>query len=53
LESCRNAGITAGVHATAQLAAKRREQGFEMITVASDFSLLRQGLQDALHIAKK
>jgi 4-hydroxy-2-oxoheptanedioate aldolase len=53
LESCRNVGITAGVHATAQLAAKRREQGFEMITVASDFSLLRQGLQDALHIAKK
>lgn len=52
LESCHNAGVAAAVHATAQLAAKRREQGFDMITIASDIGLLRQGLQDSLKIAK-
>lgn len=52
VESCHNAGVAAAVHATAQLAAKRREQGFDMITVASDISLLRDGLQDALDTAK-
>jgi 4-hydroxy-2-oxoheptanedioate aldolase len=52
VESCHNAGVAAGIHATAQLAAKRREQGFEIITIATDIGLLRQGLQNSLKIAK-
>jgi 4-hydroxy-2-oxoheptanedioate aldolase len=53
LESCHHAGVAAAVHATAQLASKRREQGFDMITVASDIGLLQQGLKNALNIARQ
>ena len=53
VESCHNAGIAAAVHSTSQLAAKRREQGFDMITVAPDINLLKQSLRDALKMAKQ
>ena len=34
--ACRARGIVSGIHASAALAARRREQGFRMITVSSD-----------------
>lgn len=53
VEGCRNAGIAPGIHASAQLAAKRREQGFKIITVASDFGILKAGLQISLETGKQ
>ncbi|GJL82736.1 MAG: 2,4-dihydroxyhept-2-ene-1,7-dioic acid aldolase [marine bacterium B5-7] len=43
VSECRSAGIAAAIHANATLAAKRAEQGFTMITVATDISILGQG----------
>ncbi len=48
LEGCRSAGVVAAVHGNPQIASKRRQQGFRMITIASDLSILRRGFQDAL-----
>lgn len=52
LSCCFKAGVTAAIHANPQVAAKRRSQGFHMITVASDLSILRRGFQDALDMVK-
>jgi len=35
-EACKRHGIVAGIHASAQLAPKHREAGYQMITIASD-----------------
>lgn len=48
VEGCDNAGVIAGIHANPALAERRAEQGFRMITVATDTVLLRSALADAL-----
>ena len=53
VDACHNAGVAPGIHASPQLAAKRREQGFEIITVASDFNILRDGMIESLATSKK
>jgi 4-hydroxy-2-oxoheptanedioate aldolase len=45
---CRRHGITPGIHSTGSLTAKRREQGFRMITVTSDALALRSGYTSEL-----
>ncbi|MDP3767033.1 MAG: aldolase/citrate lyase family protein, partial [Dehalococcoidia bacterium] len=37
-EACRRHGVTAGIHASAKLAPKHVEAGYQMITVSSDLS---------------
>jgi 4-hydroxy-2-oxoheptanedioate aldolase len=49
---CRNAGVVPGIHTTAQLVAKRVEQGFQMITVTSDLLAMRGLLTSDLAIAR-
>ncbi|NNE13259.1 MAG: hypothetical protein HKN41_13545, partial [Ilumatobacter sp.] len=51
VEGCRRHGITPGIHASGALAAKRREQGFRMITVASDALAMRAGFAAELAAA--
>lgn len=48
VDRCNNAGVVAGIHANPTLAARRVEQGFRMITVATDSVLLRGALAAAL-----
>ena len=52
VDRCNNAGVVAGIHATPALAARRAEQGFRMITVATDTVLLRGALGSALSTAR-
>ena len=43
--ACQEAGVMAAIHADgAALAKKRQEQGFRMITAATDFGVLQQGM---------
>jgi 4-hydroxy-2-oxoheptanedioate aldolase len=42
--ACRRHGVVPGIHATGALADRRREQGFVMITVASDVLAMRMAL---------
>lgn len=46
--AARRHGVAAGVHASAALAATRREQGFSMITVGIDQTVLSEGMRAAL-----
>ncbi|MEI4271126.1 aldolase/citrate lyase family protein [Klenkia sp. LSe6-5] len=46
--AARRHGVAAGVHASAALAATRQEQGFTMITVGIDQTVLAEGLRAAL-----
>lgn len=48
VDRCNNAGVVAGIHANPSLAHLRAEQGFRMITVATDSVLLRSALSAAL-----
>lgn len=48
VKGCVNAGVIAGIHANPALAERRAEQGFRMITVATDTVLLRGAVADAL-----
>ncbi len=41
--ACDRRGIVAGIHANPQIAAKRLEQGFRMVTVSSDLQALTAG----------
>lgn len=43
LAACERHGVVPGIHANPALAQKRREQGFRMITVASDLVALVEG----------
>ena len=52
LASCRNHGIVAGIHASAELASQRVEEGFRMVTVANDLAALVGGLRQDLNIAR-
>ncbi len=51
-DRCNNAGVIAGIHANPALAALRAEQGFRMITVATDSALFRSALTSALADSK-
>jgi 4-hydroxy-2-oxoheptanedioate aldolase len=51
--ACGDAGIVAGIQATSGDDARRRiEQGFDMVTVATDVGLLRDALASALRTAR-
>lgn len=47
VEACRHRGIVAGIHANPQIAAKRLEQGFRMVTATSDLTALADGFDRA------
>jgi 4-hydroxy-2-oxoheptanedioate aldolase len=51
--ACDRSGVVAGIHATGSLAARRREQGFRMITVANDVLAVRAGLAAELALARE
>lgn len=51
-KACAARGIPAGIHATARLAAKHRETGYRMITVASDVGALAGGAARDLATAR-
>jgi 4-hydroxy-2-oxoheptanedioate aldolase len=46
--ACGRHGVTPGIHSTGALTQRRREQGFRMITVASDALALRAGYASEL-----
>jgi len=48
VEACDRRGIVAGIHANPEIAAKRLEQGFRMVTVSSDLQALAVGAVAAL-----
>ena len=50
-DACARHGVVAGIHATGSLAARRREQGFRMITVGSDALAVRAGFEAELAVA--
>lgn len=52
VESCRRHGVVPGIHASGSLAALRREQGFEMITIAGDHLAVASGIADQLAAAR-
>jgi len=52
VDRCNNAGVIAGIHSNPALAGLRAEQGFRMITVATDSAILRAGLAAALADSK-
>lgn len=52
IEACTRHGVTPGIHATSDLAALRRRQGFKMITVSTDLPMLRTALADDLDKAR-
>jgi 4-hydroxy-2-oxoheptanedioate aldolase len=49
LAGCKRRGIAAGIHSSPDVAAKRVEQGFQMVTVTSDLTALASGARSALH----
>jgi 4-hydroxy-2-oxoheptanedioate aldolase len=50
---CRARGIVPGIHASAALAARRREMGFQMITVSGDQTALSEATRADLALARK
>lgn len=50
---CDAAGVVAGIHSTASLAANRRDKGFRMQTVAGDLLALRAGAAGDLATARE
>lgn len=50
--ACRRHGIVPGIHSTGGLTPRRREQGFRMITVASDTTAIRAGYASELAAAR-
>jgi 2-keto-3-deoxy-L-rhamnonate aldolase RhmA len=51
--ACRARGIAPGIHASAALAARRREMGFRMITVSADQLALGDGARVDLKRARE
>ena len=49
---CRRNGVVPGVHASAALCDKRREQGFGMVTVSADIVALRKQVGEDLATAR-
>jgi 4-hydroxy-2-oxoheptanedioate aldolase len=52
LAGCKKRGIAAGIHSSAEVAAKRVEQGFQMVTVTSDLTALASGARSALQAVR-
>jgi 4-hydroxy-2-oxoheptanedioate aldolase len=52
VDACRRAGVVPGIHANGALAARRLEQGFRLITVASDLVAIRTKMADELRQAR-
>ena len=50
--ACRDAGVVPGIHASGALAPRRVEQGFAMLTVASDLLAMRTRMADELAAAR-
>ena len=50
--ACRRAGVVPGIHGSGALAAKRREIGFQMITVAGDMLAMRTKMAEELAQAR-
>jgi 4-hydroxy-2-oxoheptanedioate aldolase len=51
-QACKRHGVTAGIHASAQLAEKHRNAGYQMITVASDLGGAVAGAIADLRLAR-
>ena len=49
---CHEAGVVAGIHSTAALTQRRLDQGFRMVTVASDLLSMRTRMADELAEAR-
>jgi 4-hydroxy-2-oxoheptanedioate aldolase len=43
VDACKRHGVTPGIHASAALAKKRRETGFQLITISSDQGAMLAG----------
>jgi 4-hydroxy-2-oxoheptanedioate aldolase len=52
VSACRVRGIVPGIHASAALAARRREMGFRMITISADQLALGEGCRVDLRTAR-
>ena len=52
VEACRRHGVVPGIHATATMAARRREQGFRMITVSNDLLAIKSTMPADLAAAR-
>ena len=52
VDGCRRHGVVAGIHASGALTPRRLEQGFAMVTVASDLLALRAALAAELATAR-
>jgi 4-hydroxy-2-oxoheptanedioate aldolase len=52
VETCRRHGVVPGVHSDAATADRRRSQGFRMITVAADVTVLAAGMAEAVRRAQ-
>ena len=50
--ACGRHGVVPGIHASGALAARRRSQGFRMITVAMDLPAMRSGMATELAIGR-
>jgi 4-hydroxy-2-oxoheptanedioate aldolase len=53
VEGCSRHGVVPGIHANSELGERRIEQGFAMVTVAVDFSMLRAAAEGALRAVRK
>jgi len=51
-EACRRHGVVAGIHATAELAAKHAAAGYQMITVSGDHRAMAEGARRDLALAR-
>ena len=52
VDACRRHDVVPGIHATGALAPRRREQGFRMITIASDHLAMASGIAAQLDAAR-
>ncbi len=52
VSACRQAGIAPAIHADASLAAKRFDQGFTAVTVATDIAVVKAGFDAAVTASK-
>jgi 4-hydroxy-2-oxoheptanedioate aldolase len=52
LDACRRHGVVPGTHATGGWAARRREQGFQLLAAVSDVGAMEAGIADELRRAR-
>jgi 4-hydroxy-2-oxoheptanedioate aldolase len=53
VDACNRAGVIPGIHSAVELVAKRRDQGFKMITVGNDLGHVIAGLNGSVRDARK